>query len=151
VVGYSISNVASSGQSSEAVMASAWQTIAAERIKHNIVAANNSYSGISCNLTDTIQMALDAAAYNADILISVAAGNGGSNTTYSQPTANGLSVAATNATTKTMASFSARGPLSCDAARFWPDISACGVNTIMAQNDNATGQYTASGTSMAAP
>ena len=69
VVGYSISNVASSGQSSEATMAAAWQRIAAERVKHNIGTANNSYSGTSCNLTDMIQMALDAAAYNADILI----------------------------------------------------------------------------------
>lgn len=151
VVGYSISNNAGSGQSDEATMARCWQTIAAERVKHNTVTANNSYSGISCNLTDTIQMALDAAAYNADILITVAAGNGGSSTTFSQPTANGLAVAATNATSKTMASFSARGPLSCDTARFWPDISACGVGTVMALNDSLTGAYTASGTSRAGP
>jgi hypothetical protein len=151
VVGYSISNVASSGQSSEATMAAAWQRIAAERVRHNIGVANNSYSGISCNLTDMIQMALDAAAYNADILITVAAGNGGTSTTFSQPTANGLAVAATNPTTKTLAGFSARGPLACDAARFWPDISACGVGTVMALADNPASQYVGSGTSMAGP
>lgn len=151
VVGYCISNNPSSGQSDEATMASAWQRIAADRVRFDIVAANNSYSGVSCNLTDMIQRSLDAAAYNADILIAVAAGNGASNTTYSQPTANGLSVAAVNPTAKTMASFSNYGPLSCDAARYWPDISACGVSTIMAQADNPSGQYTASGTSMASP
>jgi subtilisin family serine protease len=151
VVGYCISNSAGSGGSSEATMASAWQRIAADRVKYNIGVANNSYSGTSCTVTDMIQMALDAAAYNADIVICVAAGNGGTSTTFSQSTANGLAVAATNPTSKTMASFSARGPLSCDPARFWPDISACGVSTVMAQVDNATGQYVASGTSMAAP
>ncbi len=151
LVGYSISNVASSGQSSEATMAAAWQRIAAERVKYNIGVANNSYSGVSCNLTDMIQMALDAAAYNADILITVAAGNGGTSTTFSQPTANGLAVAATNPTAKTVASFSARGPLSCDTARSWPDISACGVGTVMALTDNPASQYVGSGTSMAGP
>ena len=150
IVGYSIGNN-SGGGSDEATMASAWQRIAAQKVRFNTVAANNSYSGISCRLNDLIQQALDAAAYNADIMISVAAANSGASTTFSQPTANGLAVAATSATSKAVASFSSRGPLSCDTARFWPDIAACGVNTVMAMVDSATGQYVGSGTSMAAP
>ena len=150
IAGYSISN-STSGGSSEAVMAAAWQKIAADKAKYGIMTANNSYSGVSCNTTDLIQKALDNAAWFADILVCTAAGNGAGSTIYSQSTANGLSVAAVNATAKTMASFSCYGPLQCDANRFWPDISGCGVNTVMALRDAAASSWTASGTSMASP
>ncbi len=150
IAGYSISN-STSGGSSEAVMALAWQNIARDKAKYNIVSANNSYTGISCNTTDLIQKALDNAAYYADIVCCTAAGNSAGSTTYSQACANGLSTAAVNPTAKTMASFSSYGPLSCDAGRFWPDISGCGVNTVMALRDNAASSWTASGTSMASP
>jgi hypothetical protein len=151
IVGYSIAN-SSSGQALESVMAATWQRIAADRVRYNIAAANNSYTGYACNVLNVIQQAIDAAVYNADVVAVVAAGNSTSNTTYSQPCANGLAVAATNATTKTMASFSCYGPLSCpDSQQFWPDISACGVNTVMPQIDNAAAAYTGSGTSMASP
>ncbi len=151
VVGYSIANN-SGGSALESVMAGTWQQMAADRVRYNIVAANNSYTGYSNSVLNVIQQMLDAAVYNADLLAVVAAGNGGTINTYSQPAANGLAVAATNATVRTIAGFSGRGPLSTpDSQQFWPDISANGVNTVMPMVDNPSASYNASGTSMASP
>ena len=149
IAGYAISNN-SGGGSTTAVMAAAWQSIAADKATFNTVSANNSYSG-SPNPLDVGQQALDACALNADVLICCAAANSGSSTSVSQSTANGLAVAAVNANSHTVASFSSRGPLSGDTARFYPDISACGVSTVMGLRDNEAGNYTGSGTSMASP
>ncbi len=149
IAGYSISNN-TAGSSDLTTMANTWQRIATDAATYNTVSANNSYSGSPSPLSAE-QQALDACAVNADILICVAAANSGSSTAVSQSGANGLAVAAVNANTHTVASFSSRGPLSGDAARFYPDISACGVSTVMALRDNESGNYTASGTSMASP
>ena len=149
IAGYAISDD-SGGSSNFTTMASAWQAIAADKVALGIVAANNSYSG-SPDPRNVGQQALDAAAWNADILICVAAANSGASTGSSQSAANALAVAAVNANAHTVASFSSRGPLSGDPARFYPDISACGVSTVMALRDNETGTYVASGTSMASP
>ncbi|MBI5853345.1 MAG: S8 family serine peptidase [Planctomycetes bacterium] len=152
IAGYSIAN-STNGNSSLAVMATAWQTMAADRAQYGIVAANLSYTG-SPDPLDASQQALDSAALNADIMVCVAAGNSGpgsGSTTVSQSAVNGLAVGAVNPTAKTVASFSSRGPMSGDSQRFYPDIAACGVGTVMAARDNEPGTYVASGTSMASP
>lgn len=149
IVGYAISNN-SGGGSSQAVITKAWQQVLADAVKYGIKTANNSYSGWS-NPLDLTQQAQDACARTGDIMIVVAAGNSSSSTLYSQSCANGLAVAALTANSHTVASFSSRGPLNGDTARFYPDIAACGVATIMPDNDNETANYTASGTSMASP
>ena len=149
-VGYSICVSAGSCSSSLAVEALGWQQAAADKVKYNIVSGNMSY-GSSPLPTDVSQQAIDACALNADILPVVSAGNSSSSTSGSASVANGLAVAAITPTTKTVASFSSRGPLSGDAARFYPDIAACGVSTVMAARDNEAGTYVASGTSMASP
>lgn len=149
LAGYGISEN-SGGGSSFTTIASAWQSIAADRVQFNIVSANNSYSG-SPDPLNVSQQALDSAALNADILVCCAAANGGASTAASQSCANGLAVAAVDANAHTVASFSSRGPLSSDTQRFYPDIAACGVNTVMPLIDNESGDYVASGTSMASP
>ncbi|MCA8968949.1 MAG: S8 family serine peptidase [Planctomycetes bacterium] len=149
IVGYSISNNPGGG-SDAATMTKAWQSILADAVKHGIKTANNSYSGWSDPL-DVTQQALDQCAITGDIMIIVAGGNAASSTLYSQSCANGIAVGAVNANSHTMASFSSRGPLNGDTQRFYPDIAACGVRTVMPQNDNENTNWTADGTSMAAP
>lgn len=149
-VGYSICVSAGTCSSSFAVEALGWQAAAADRVKYNIVSGNMSY-GSSPSPIDVSQQAIDSACLNADLLAVCSAGNSSASTTGSPSVANGLAVAAVNPTTKTMATFSSRGPISGDTARFYPDIAACGVNTVMALRDNEAGNYTASGTSMASP
>ncbi len=152
ITGYSIANT-TSGSSSSTTMASAWNQMAADRAKYNIVAANLSYSG-SPSLTDSAQQAIDSASFNADIMCCTAAGNSGTSSTASansQSNANGLAVAAITPDTHTMASFSSRGPLYNSGGRFFPDISGCGVSTVMARRDAETSDYVGSGTSMASP
>ncbi|MFO1050784.1 MAG: S8 family serine peptidase [Planctomycetota bacterium] len=153
IAGYAIANQVSGGASSSSTMASAWQSMAADRATYNIVAANLSYGG-SPNPRETAQQALDSAALNADIMICVAAGNNGptaSSTSGSQSAANGLAVAAIETNSHAVASFSTRGPVNSDLQRYYPDISGCGVNTVMAARNNEAGDFTASGTSMASP
>lgn len=149
VAGYSLSNDLG-GFTTLAIEASAWQSMAADRVAFNIVSANMSYSA-SPDPLDVSSMAIDSAAYNADVMACCAAGNNGSSTDASPSCANGLAVAALNADVHTVASFSSRGPLSGDPQRFYPDIAACGVNAIMATLDSETSNWTQSGTSMASP
>ncbi|MGE0144989.1 MAG: S8 family serine peptidase [Planctomycetota bacterium] len=153
IAGYAIANRVSGGASSSTTMTNAWQAMAADRAQFNIVAANLSYGG-SPNPLDSAQRALDSAALNADIMCCVAAGNSGpatGSTTGSQSAVNGLAVGALVATTHTVASFSSRGPINGDSQRFYPDLSACGVETAMAQRNDESTSWTASGTSMASP
>ena len=150
LVGYSICDVAGSCTSTLSIEAAGWQQCAADKVKYNIVAANMSY-GSSPSLTDVSQQAIDAAALNADIVAVCAAGNSSGSTTGSAAVSNGLAVAAVAPNTKTMASFSSRGPLSGDTQRFYPDIAGCGVSTVMPLHESETSNYTASGTSMASP
>ncbi|MEZ5988085.1 MAG: S8 family serine peptidase [Planctomycetota bacterium] len=149
IVGYAI-GLNSAGSSDFTIMAQAWQDMAADRTRHNLVAANNSYSGSSDPL-NVSQQAMDSAALNADLLPVIAAGNFSSSTASSQSALNGLAVGATNPTTKTMATFSSRGPHASDSRRFYPDLVACGVNTVMPKRDAETADYVGSGTSMASP
>ena len=131
-------------------MVNAWQAVAADRVKHNIVAANLSYSG-KPQVISIEQQAMDSTALNADVMTCVAAGNFRTSTASSQSCANGLASAAINANSHTMASFSSIGPLFGSGGRFYPDLSGCGVNTVMAKRDNENSVYTGSGTSMASP
>lgn len=149
LAGYSIANSAG-GFTDMATMTSAWQQLAADRATYNIVAANMSYSAWPDPLHITCQ-AIDSAGLNADVLCVVAAGNSGASTVGSCGATNGLAVAALNANAHTVAGFSSRGPMSGDPGRTYPDIAACGVNTVMALRDNESTNYTDSGTSMAAP
>src|SRR5690606_37332828 len=127
-----------------------WQTIATDAVQYKIVTANNSYTGTPDPLNPS-QQALDACALNADVMVVCAAGNAGASTGSSQAVVNGIAVGATNATAKTMASFSSRGPMSGDTARFYPDICANGVQTVMPQRDNEAVNWIADGTAMASP
>lgn len=149
-IGYSICQSAGSCGSSLAIEALGFQTAAADKVQFNIASANMSYSSTP-NPLDVSQQAIDACALNADLLPVTAAANSSSSTTGSSSTANGLAVAAVAPTSKAVASFSSRGPLSGDTQRFFPDISACGVSTIMPLRNNEASNYTGSGTSMASP
>jgi len=152
IVGYAIADAVENGSAHDSTIVSAWQQVATDRTKHNIVAANNSYSGRP-DPTHPTQQALDSAATNADILITVAAGNYGTNTRYSQSVANGLAVGAVEADNHKVASFSAVGPLPNDPTRFYPDLVANGVDMVMPLRDNVDpgSDYRGSGTSFAAP
>ncbi|PIE23110.1 MAG: hypothetical protein CSA62_08705 [Planctomycetota bacterium] len=150
IAGYAIANRVSGGSSSNSTMASAWQKMASDKVQYNIVAANLSYGG-SPNPLDIAQKALDSAVLNADIMVCVAAGNSRSSTRGSQSAVNGLAVGAVSADSHRVASFSSRGFLYGDSQRFYPDIAACGVRTVMARRDNESGTYVGSGTSMASP
>jgi hypothetical protein len=149
-LGYSICNSAGGCGSSLAIEALGWQAAAGDKVRYNIASGNMSYTS-SPNPLDVSQQAIDACATLADLLPVTAAANSGASTGTSSSTANGLAVAAVTGNTKTVASFSSRGPLSGDTQRFFPDIAANGVNTIMPARDNEAGNYTASGTSMASP
>jgi hypothetical protein len=147
-VGYGICATAGSCSTSLAMEAAAWQQAATDKVRYNIVSANMSY-GSSPNLLDVSQQAIDGAALNANILSVCAAGNSGTGGTGgSAAVANGLAVAAANNNTKTVSGFSTRGPM---GTRTYPDIMANGVSTVMPGRNNDSGNFVASGTSMASP
>ena len=154
IVGYAIAS-GSSGSSTTAVMTATWQRIAADAKQYGTVAANNSFSG-SPSATNSTQQALDSCALNADVVCVVAAGNNGTRsgtaqTQSSQSALNGLAVGAFTANSKTRASFSSRGPLYGDTQRFYPDLAACGYQTVMPKRNSESSNYVGSGTSMASP
>ncbi len=147
---YAIADEPVRGGTTTANLAQAWQQVATDRSTYGIAVANLSYSG-SSRPSSVDQRALDSAARNADVLVTVAAGNDGTVTSFfSQSAANGLAVGAVANDVHTVADFSTRGPLD-GSTRFYPDLAACGVGTVMAQRDAETADYVASGTSMAAP
>ncbi len=150
VIAYSICNIAGSCGSSLAIEAAGWQRVAADAATYGTVTGNMSY-GSSPNPLDVSQQAIDACALNAGVLPVTAAGNSGTSTTGSSSTANGIAVAAIDPTNKTVATFSSSGPLSGDTQRFFPDLSGCGVGTVMPQFGNQNADWIADGTSMASP
>lgn len=127
----------------------AWQHVAAQRAAHNITVANNSYSG-SPQLADPIQVALDNVALNSNVMVIVACGNNGTNTSASQSAYNGLTVGALEKGSLAVASFSCKGPLN-GTQRTYPDISAVGANAHSLQPDAEGNVATSSGTSFASP
>jgi hypothetical protein len=146
IAGYAIANT-TKGSSTTAVIATAWQSVAADKATFNIVTANNSYSG-SPDPLNAAQKALDACALNADVLPVTAAGNNSGVTTSSQINVNGISVGAVSENDHKRASFTSYGTAD---GQLFPDISANGVGTNMARRNDETRDYTGSGTSMAAP
>lgn len=147
---YAVADEPVRGGTTTANLAQAWQQVAADRSAFGIAVANLSYSGSSAP-SSVDQRALDSAARNADVLVTVAAGNTGTAGSFSsQSAANGLAVGAVANDVHTVADFSTRGPLA-NSERFYPDLAACGVGTVMAKRDAETADYVASGTSMAAP
>lgn len=129
---------------------SAWQVVARDRAKYRIGVANNSFSG-SPSLNDPVQIALDSAAYNADVLVVVAAGNTGSSSARSQNAWNGLAVGSVNKFSLSLSSFSSRGPLGGPGGRYYPDLSAVGAGVVSLLRDSESNLLRSSGTSMAAP
>ncbi|MCA8942379.1 MAG: S8 family serine peptidase [Planctomycetes bacterium] len=105
-------------------MTTAWQQMVVDKATYDIVVANNSFGGEQDPL-HTVQQALDAAAWTADILICVSAGNDGSAPqTGGQSAVNGLAVAAVNEDEHRVYEFSSRGPVVGDPTRTYPDIAA---------------------------
>lgn len=125
-----------------------WQLAASRAVTDNILVANNSMSG-SPLLSEPAQIALDSAAFNADILCVVAAGNGGTNTSASQNAWNGLAVGAIFKNSLSVVSFSGQGPLN-SFGRTYPDIAGVGVGVTSTRINSTTG-LTQDGTSMASP
>ncbi len=149
IVAYKITK-GSSGSTSSSIILKAWQRIASEATKYGILVANNSFTG-SPRPTDAVQQAIDSLCLNSNVLVCVAAGNFGTNTSRSQSCANGLASGATSIDTKVVTSFSCKGPLYGSGGRFYPDLSACGLNVTMAWRDNEAGEKVWSGTSFASP
>jgi subtilisin family serine protease len=149
IAGYSIAEGAD-GTSSTSTIISAWQAVARDRRKFNLVGANNSYCG-SPNPDNAAQRALDAAAYYADLLVTVCAYNTGIGGTHSSQSAcNGISVGAVTVDDHELTSYSARGPLQGDSERTYPDL--CAISSTIGPNPNC--ELTAGpwfGTSFAAP
>ena len=138
-----------SGGTTTAVLAKGWQNCASLRIKHNIKVANASFGG-SPSFTSTDQMALDSAAQNADILITVSSGNSATNLGGTGATYNGLSVGSANkGSARSLSSFSGRGTSS--TGKIVPDIVAIGASVIMPLKDRETSSTSASGTSFSSP
>ncbi len=149
IVAYKITR-GSSGSTSSSIILKAWQRIASEATKYGILVANNSFTG-SPSPTNAVQRAIDSLCLNSNVLVCVAAGNSGSSTSRSQSCANGLATGATSIDTKVVTSFSSKGPLYGSGGRYYPDLSACGLNVTMAWRDNEAGEKVWSGTSFASP
>jgi subtilisin family serine protease len=138
-----------SGGTTTAVLARGWQNCASLRIKHNIKVANASFGG-SPSFTGADQMALDSAAQNADILITVSSGNSATNLGGTAATYNGLSVGSANkGSSRSLSSFSGRGTSS--AGKTIPDIVAIGASVVMPRRDSETSSTSGSGTSFSSP
>ena len=149
IAGYAIAEQPD-GTSAVSTVISAWQAISADRQTYRLVGANNSYGG-SPNPLSAAQRALDSAAYNADLLITVCAYNTGpAGTAHSQSACNGISVGAVVGDSHKVTSYSARGPLHSDVRRTYPDL--CAVSSTIGPNadcEASAGPWF--GTSFAAP
>ena len=146
MVSCNVTNAA--GIAADSWTVSGWQQLASLRLTHNIVAANNSFSGAP-NLSNVAQIALDSTAYNADMLITVSAGNLGSNTTESQFAYNGIAVGSVDKVFLSTSTFTAIGPLN-GSKRTYPDISAIGNSLATTVPDSEKATTSVGGTSYAA-
>ncbi|MEC7585069.1 MAG: S8 family serine peptidase, partial [Planctomycetota bacterium] len=149
IAGYAIAEQPD-GTSAVSTVISAWQAISADRQAYRLVGANNSYGG-SPDPLSAAQRALDSAAYNADLLVTVCAYNTGlSGTSHSQSACNGLSVGAVAGDSHEVTNYSARGPLHRDRQRTYPDL--CAISSTIGPNadcEASAGPWF--GTSFAAP
>lgn len=149
LIGYSIADFPN-GDAYDSTMIAAWQSVATGRGVERTLAANLSYGG-NPDPTHPLEQAADSVALNADVLVSVAAGNNASNTTSSQGMTNGLAVGSIAANWHYVSAFSARGPLFGDPQRNFPDLVAVGDYVTMAARDQEGGSASMAGTSFAAP
>jgi len=140
--------VNSSGSSTSTYLTRAWQRVLSDRKAKNIKVANNSYSGSPAPQSST-QQALDSAAFNGDVFITVPSGNSGTRISATQAGFNGINVGATNNGSRTLASFSGRGTTSY--GKVIPDMVAVGASLYMAVRDRETSITRASGTSFSSP
>lgn len=139
------------GYTTDTTVVRAWQQVAADAVANNTVAANISYAG-SPDPLNTAQQALDSVARNTDLLICAAAGNTGTlGTQFSQSCVNGIAVGAAYAQSHLMASLSTLGPVLGDTARFYPDLAACGADTVLPKVNDESSEIVRTGTSNAAP
>ena len=149
IAGYAIAE-RPDGTSAVSTIISAWQAISADRLAYRLIGANNSYGG-SPDPLSAAQRALDSAAFNADLLVTVCAYNTGlGGTPSSQSACNGLSVGAVTIDSHELTSYSARGPLHNDSLRTYPDL--CAVSSTIGPNSDceaSAGPWF--GTSFAAP
>lgn len=147
VVGYCIADQ-SNGSALISTMVQAFQQMAADKVKYNTQVANLSYLGT--DIANWIeQRAMDAAALNADILITVLSGNSGGNTHYSHAATNVISVGAAEANLHDVPTFSGYGILA--SPRQVPDLVANGVNIIGPYFDDENRDGVSTGTSQASP
>ena len=152
IASYALSDDAM-GRTNSTTLISAWQQVAADRVAYSIVSANHSYTGYADPLLST-NRAMDSVALNADVLCTLAAGNGGASPNAAQisPGAvNGIAVGAVTANTHVRWPYSTLGPLPGDPLRTFPDLVACGDQIVTARTDIETQNATFSGTSLAAP
>lgn len=139
------------GAASGTTMVTAWQTITADVVQYNIVAANNSYQGYA--LSDPlggVQMALDSAVLIGDLLVTAIAGNNPAGAPWGQCCVNGLAVGAVEPDSHYVVDYSGRGPQIASPRRDYPDISGC-THTISAAADCETVGVGLNGTSAAGP
>lgn len=147
IAGYAIANNATTGSSSTATMASAYNQMAADAIPYKIKVSNLSYAG-SPNPLSVEQKAMDAATNATDILNITSAGNSGTSTASSLINVNGISVGAVYENSHSLWSGSSRGTTD---GQYFPDMAANGVSTNMARRNLETSDAIMTGTSMAAP
>jgi hypothetical protein len=149
LVGYAVADLPN-GFASVTTLTNAWQRIATDAARFSIGVANCSYEGFATPQAMD-QVAIDALAQAADIVIVGMAGNGGPSSLYGYGALNMLAVGAVENDNRRVAAFSSRGPLPGDPQRFYPDLVANGVDIIMPAADNEAGQRMAQGTSYSSP
>lgn len=135
---------------------SAWQRVAADKLRYDIQVANCSYQGFFglASLGWGDQEALDATAWLADILITGMAGNDGSQmSTSGYGATNMLAVGACDNDTRRVAAFSLRGPALANYGirTAYPDLIGNGVGALAPSADDEMRTRMGSGTSFSAP
>ncbi len=141
IAGYGVADTPAGGAFSSTIV-SAWQKVLCDIPVYGVVTANFSYSG-SDNPLSATQKALDAVAYNGDLLITTAAGGGPSS--RSQISINGISVGATDVNKRRLQS-SIVGPV---RGQVFPDLVAHGQRVVMARADKEAADFVGTGTSYA--
>lgn len=155
IVSYSVADDATGG-TWYTTLISAWQRVAADKLRYDIQVANCSYQGFfglaGSGWGD--QEALDTTALVADILITGMAGNYGSQmSSFGYGATNMLAVGACENDNRHVSAFSARGPAPFGAGlrTEYPDLIGNGVGIVAPLADDETRFHTTSGTSYSAP
>ncbi len=148
IVSYSVADDASGG-AYVATLVSAWQKVAADRLRYGITVAVCSYEGyFPVHAPD--QVAIDELARNGDVMVCGMGGNTAASAEYAYGATNMLAVGAVYANNRVVAEFSTRGPLLL-TNRVYPDLVANGVAMRLPLADNEAGDKAGTGTSYSAP